>query len=161
MKYSNARLSIFIKGVPVLQGKIYLRQGKWIYLANIGPEKLWHKFNGYSIANQILETFSDAKIRPLILYKFAERNLVFQTTPSTFKKKGVPIFAGGHRQIILPIASWKFFKGDLQEPFNLPQLSVDSWLKPPIRTLHIDPQQYNESRLRLKEMFLKATQSSG
>lgn len=151
--FPQARLSIFISGHPVLQGKIYQREGKWIYLANIDGNKLWHKFNGYSIALQILETFSKAKIKPLILYKYAERNLVFQTNISTFKKKGIPILAGSHRQLILTIPEWKYFKDDLNEPYNLPNMSVDNWLKPPVKMLHIDPEQKLNSMFKLKEIW--------
>ena len=150
---TNARLSIFISGKPVLQGKVYTLKEKPVFLVNIDSNKLWKKFNGYSIANQILETFSKAKIKPLILYKFAERNLVFQTNISTFKKKGIPILAGGHRQLILTIPEWKYFKDDLQEPYNLPSMSVDQWLKPPVKMLHIDPEQKLNSMFKLKEIW--------
>ncbi len=157
----QARLSIFISGTPVLQGKFFYLNEKPVFLVNIDSNKLWKKFNGYSIANQILETFSKAKIKPFILYKFAERNLVFQTNISTFKKKGIPILAGGHRQLILTIPEWKYFKDDLQEPYNLPSMSVDQWLKPPVKMLHIDPEQQLNARLRLKEMFQQKIASLG
>lgn len=152
-QFPQARLSIFIKGTPVLQGKYYQLNEKPVFLVNIDEHKLWTKFNGYSIANQILETFSKAKIKPLILYKYVERNLVFQTNISTFKKKGIPILAGGHRQLILTIPEWKYFKDDLQEPYNLPSMSVDQWLKPPVKMLHIDPEQKLNSMFKLKEIW--------
>ena len=153
MTFPQARLCIFISGHPVLQGKYYTLNEKPVFLVNIDSNKLWKKFNGYSIALQILETFSKAKIKPLILYKYAERNLIFQTNISTFKKKGIPILAGGHRQLILTIPEWKYFKDDLNEPYNLPSMSVDQWLKPPVKMLHIDPEQKLNSMLRLKQIW--------
>lgn len=153
-KFPQARLSIFIKGHPVLQGKFYFLNEKPVFLVNIDDAKLWHNYNGYSIALQILETFQKAKLRPLILYKHITRNIVYQTTPSMFSKKGILVPYGSHRQSVLPINKWKIFKEDIQEPFNLPEVSVDNWLKPPVKTLHIDPEQLYNSRLRLKEMFL-------
>lgn len=153
--FPSARLSIFIKGCPVIQGKYYTLNGKPVFLVNIDDNKLFYNYNGYSISCQILETFSVAKLRPLILYKHLKKNIVYQTTPSVFNKKGILVSYGSHRQSVLPINKWKIFKGDLQEPYNLPSMSVDQWLKPPVRTLHVDPEQYNNSRLRLKELFLQ------
>ncbi len=152
-KFPQARLSIFISGHPVLQGKFFYLDEKPVFLVNIDEHKLWTKFNGYSIANQILETFSKAKIRPLILYKYAEKGIIYQTTPSKFVKFGIPVPFGNHRQTILTLNKWDFFKGDLNEPYNLPSISVDNWLKPPVKMLHIDPQQALDARLRLKEIF--------
>ena len=152
-QFPQARLSIFISGHPVLQGKYYVLNEKPVFLVNIDEHKLWTKFNGYSIANQILETFSKAKIRPLILYKYAEKGIVYQTTPSKFAKFGIPVPFGNHRQTILTLNKWDFFKGDLNEPYNLPSISVDNWLKPPVKTLHIDPEQKKNSDLRLKDIW--------
>lgn len=125
----TARLKIWIKGKPVLQGKYYERDGKPVFLCNIDRNKLWTTYNGYSIANQILEAFSKLKIRPLILYKYAERNLVYQATPSDFYRHGIQVDYGHHRQLILPVSKWKFFKEDLKEPFNLPAMTLDEWTK--------------------------------
>ena len=151
--FPSARLSIFISGHPVLQGKYYQINEKPVFLVNIDSNKLWKKFNGYSIANQILETFSKAKIKPLILYKYAEKGIVYQTTPSKFIKFGIPVPFGGHRQTILTLNKWDFFKDDLQEPYNLPSMSVDQWLKPPVKMLHIDPEQKLNSMFKLKEIW--------
>lgn len=158
--FPNARLSIFIKGHPVLQGKYYVLNEKPVFLANVDDAKLWHNYNGYSIANQILETFKKAKLRPLILYKHLTRG-IYQAVPSRFYKKAIQVDFGQHRQLVLPIKEWVFFKDDLQEPYNLPEVSVDNWLKPPVKTLHIDPDQYYESRLRLKEIFQQKIASLG
>lgn len=156
----NARLTIFIKGIPVIQGKIYKREDKWIYLANISNNKLWHNYNGYSIALQILETFQKAKLRPLILYKHIKSNIVYQTTPSMFNKKGILVAYGLHRQSVLPINKWKIFKDDLQEPYNLPEVSVDNWLRPPRVYPKVDMDQYLDSRMKLKEMFAQITKGN-
>lgn len=147
-----ARLSIFIKEHPVVQGKFYFLNEKPVFLVNIDDNKLWHNYNGYSIALQILETFQKAKIRPLILYKHITRNIIYQTTPSMFNKKGI-LVDYNHRQSVLPINKWRVFKEDLQEPFNLPEMSVGNWLNPPKLYPKIDMNQYIDSRRRLKEMF--------
>lgn len=152
MKMQTTRLSIWIKGKPVTQGKFFYINEKPVFLVNIDANKLWTRFNGYSIANQILEAFSKAKIRPLILYKYAERNLVYQATPSSFYKKGIPILAGSHKQMILPVKEWGYFKEPLEEPFHLPVMSVDEWLKSSVLT-QVDIKEYSNSRNRLKEIF--------
>ena len=153
-KFQLARLSIFIKGRPVVQGKYYVLNEKPVFLVNIDEHKLWHNYNGYSIASQILETFSKAKLRPFILYKYTTRNIIYQTTPSMFNKKGVLVSYGSHRQIVLPINKWKIFKEDLQEPFNLPQVSVDNWLKPPRKFYPVYQEDYIKQRMRMKQIFL-------
>lgn len=127
---TNCRLQIWIKGKPILQGKIYKLDEKWVFLANIDSHKLWRNYNGYSIATQILEAFQDLKIKPLILFKNIENKQVLQAIPSDFYKSGIPVSYGNHRQMVLPVIKWKFFKGDLQEPFNLPAKTVDEWKKP-------------------------------
>jgi hypothetical protein len=125
----TCRLSIWIKGKPILQGKYYTLNGKPVFLANIDEFKLWTTYNGYSIANQLLEAFSKAKIRPLILYHYAKRNLIYKATPSDFTKYGIQIEYGEHRQIILPLKKWHFFHEELAEPYGLPKMTVDEWLK--------------------------------
>lgn len=152
--FPPARLSIFISGQPVLQGKIYYLNEKPVFLVNIDDNKLFRNYNGYAIAAQIVETFKKAKLRPIILYKHTTRNLIYQTILGKFTSKGVLVNYGGHRQYVLPINNWTFFKDDLNEPYNLPSMSVDNWLKPPVKMLHIDPEQQLNARIRLKEMFL-------
>lgn len=125
----SCRLQIFIKGKPKLQGKFYTLNGKYVFLANIDQNKLWTTYNGYSIANQILEAFSKVKIRPVILYKYVEKNLIYKATPSDFRKYGIQVDYGSHRQLILPLAKWHFFHDDLQEPFGLPKMTTDNWIK--------------------------------
>ena len=125
---TNCRLMIWINKKPVLQGKIYKLDKKWVFLVNIDKNKIWHTYNGYSIATQILELFQKAKIRPLIIYKNIENEQLLLATPSTFYKYGIPVAFGGHRQIILTMNKWKFFKEELNEPFNLPQMTTSDWL---------------------------------
>lgn len=147
----NCRIKIFIKGKPVLQGKYYELNGKPVFLCNVDSHKLWYKYNGYSIANQILESFQKLKLRPLILYKNIENGLVFQATPSDFYKHGIPVNFGDHRQLILPVKNWKFFKGNLEEPFNLPALTLDKWMKKPdadVRNFSIQPNIFEQLRQR-------------
>jgi len=129
----TCRLQIFVKGKPILQGKFYYLGNKPIFLANVDEQKLWGKTGtlptGFSIANQLLEAFSKAKVRPLILYHFTTKNLVYKATPSTFKKYGFMVDYGSHRQTLLPLTKWTFFKEALCEPYGLPKLSVDDWLR--------------------------------
>ena len=153
-KFPQARLSIFISGTPVLQGKFYYLNEKSVFLVNIDDNKLFRNYNGYAIATQIVETFKKAKLRPIILYKHITRNLIYQTTLGKFTSKGVLVNYGGHRQYVLPISNWTFFKDDLNEPYNLPSISVDNWLKTPVKTLHIDPQEKLNSMLRLKRLWM-------
>ena len=158
--FPTARLSIFIKDKPVLQGKFYTLNEKPVFLVNIDDNKLFRNYNGYSIAQQIIEGFSKAKLRPLILYKHITRNIIYQTTPSTFTKKGVLVDYGGHKQFVLPIKNWKTFKGDLQEPYNLPQMTIDELIKPPKKYYpSISQDDYIKQRMKLKELFLQATQT--
>lgn len=152
--FPQARLSIFISGHPVLQGKYYQLNEKPVFLVNIDDNKLFRNYNGYAIAAQIVETFKKAKLRPIILYKHTTRNLIYQTTLGKFTSKGVLVNYGGHRQYVLPINNWTFFKEDLNEPYNLPSMSVDQWLKPPVKMLHIDPEQKLNSMLRLKQLWI-------
>jgi len=151
--FPTARLSIFISGQPILQGKIYYLNEKPVFLVNIDDNKLFRNYNGYSIAAQIVETFKKAKLRPTILYKHTTRNLIYQTTLGKFTSKGALVNYGGHRQYVLAMPHWTFFKEDLNEPYNLPSMSVYQWLKPPVKMLHIDPEQKLNSMLRLKEIF--------
>lgn len=148
---TNCRLQIWIQGKPVLQGKVYELDEKWVFLANIDSHKLWRNYNGYSIATQILEAFQKLKIKPLILYKNVENNQILQAVPSDFHKFGIPVSYGNHRQIILPILKWKFFKGDLQEPFNLPAKTIDEWTKTPdadARNFSIQPSIFQQIKDR-------------
>ena len=150
----TTRLSIWINKKPTLQGKFYYLGNKAIFLVNVDEHKVWTKFGGFSIATQILEAFRKGKVRPLILYKHIERNLIYQATPSDFYKHGIPVKYGGHRQMILPFINWKFFKGAINEPFDLPAMTVDEWLgetnKEP-RKVVVAP----SVKQRLKEDFLK------
>jgi hypothetical protein len=152
-QFPQARLSIFISGTPVLQGKYYTLNEKPVFLVNIDDNKLFRNYNGYAIAAQIVETFKKAKLRPIILYKHITRNLIYQTTLGKFTSKGALVNYGGHRQYVLSIPHWTFFKDDLNEPYNLPSMSVDQWLKPPVKMLHIDPEQKLNSMLRLKQLW--------
>lgn len=147
------RLSIFISGTPILQGKIYYLNEKPVFLVNIDDNKLFRNYNGYAIAAQIVETFKKAKLRPTILYKHVTRNLIYQATLGKFTTKGALVNYGGHRQYVLAMPHWTFFKEDLNEPYNLPSMSVDQWLKPPVKMLHIDPEQKLNSMFKLKEIW--------
>lgn len=106
-----------------------MQAGKPVFLANMTDAKWWRNFSGYSISCQILEAFTKAKIKPLILYKIVGKGLVYQATKTTFYKKGVLVPYGLHRQIVLPIQNWKPFTEALLEPYNLPILTTDEWLK--------------------------------
>jgi hypothetical protein len=149
------RLSIYIKGKNTPQGKVFIKDGKWIYLANITSNKYWRNYSGYSIATQLLEAFSKAKIRPLIIYRITDKNLAWSATPTTFLKKGIPV-TYDHRQQVLPIKKWKAYRERLDEPFNLPDLTVDEWVKSdPVEYHNATMDEYLESRERLNDIRLK------
>lgn len=123
----SARLSIWIAKKPVLQGKFYWLDKRPIFLFNVDKNKLWRNYNGYSIATQLLEVFSELKLRVTIIYKNIETGEKWSATPSDFYKYGIPVSWGSHRQLVLPIAKWKAFRLNLEEPFNLPKMTIDDW----------------------------------
>jgi hypothetical protein len=156
--HKEARLYIWIKKKPVLQGKFYYLKGKPVFLVNIDGNKLWTVYNGYSIANQILEALKCTTLRPTILYKHVEKNLVYMAKPSWFDKYGIQVGYGGHRQIVLPVSRWSFFKEPLDEPFGLPKMDVNEWKKgDPYIDKTINKNEYLKNMSRLKDIFDKVT----
>jgi hypothetical protein len=157
----NARLSIWIKNRPVLQGKFYYRDDKPVFLVNIDRKKWWKNYAGYSISAQILEAFSNARLRVLILYNLKEEGMVYWTKPTTFKKYGILVKWGGHRQYVLPINRWSLFaRGEfkLNEPFKLPAMTIDEWLKPEkkeVKIEYVTRKEYFKNMHRLSETFRK------
>lgn len=112
------------------QGKIYLIGEKPTYLADMTPHKWWVNYAGYSISKQILDAFSKKKIRPDIIYRVKEKNILYYATPTIFKKKGVLVPYGDHQQYILPIQYFKAREGTLErEPKNLPAMKLSDWIK--------------------------------
>lgn len=151
-----ARLSIWIKRKTVPQGKIFQKDGRWIYLANITSNKYWRNYSGYSIATQLLETFSKAKIRPLIIYRITDKNLAWSATPTDFLKNGIPVTYGSHRQQVLPIKKWKAHRKSLNEPFNLPDMTIDEWVKlDPVEYHGASMDEYVKAMDRLNETRIK------
>ena len=150
----QARLSIFIgHGKPIPQGKIYKKEDKWIFLANITDAKWFNNYSGYAISAQILEAFTKAKIRPRIIYNLYEKGIKYETTKSKFYSKGILVPFGNHRQYCLPIKNWKVCREDIKEPFGLPDLTIGKWIKGenPDAPVQISM----DVRLRLKEEFNK------
>lgn len=134
-QYPDAILKIFYKhnGVTKVeeQGKFFYLYDKPVFLADMTPAKWWHKFKGYSISRRILDAFSEAKLRPLIIYRLKKQGILYYTTPSKFKDKGILVPYGGHSQFILPIDQWETKQGSIpNEPFGVPILEVSKWLKP-------------------------------
>ena len=135
MNYKNAVLKIWYskdgKAYPFEQGKIYLDQGKWVYLADMTPAKLWRNYNGYSIAKQLAEAFSKTKIKPRILYRIKNSGLMYETNLSTFTgSKAIFVPYGSHEQWVLPLKNWKVKRAiDLNEPKGLSVMDLDKWVK--------------------------------
>jgi hypothetical protein len=75
-------------------------------------------------------------------------------TPSDFKKYGILVDYGSHRQFVLPLNKWRFFHDDLQEPFGLPKLSIDDWIKQSNNTIE-DCSAPLSVMQRLKEQAIK------
>lgn len=112
------------------QGKLFFYGGKLYFLADMTPRKYWGKYSGYSIAKQVLDAFSRAKIRPTIAYRIKKQNTVYLATLTTMKTKGVAVPYGGHEQYILPIQYWKTKINFIRNEFTgFPLMSVDEWLK--------------------------------
>ena len=133
MNYKNAVLQIWytFNGKPRAypQGKIYQDNGKWVYLQDMTPNTLWRNFNGYSIAEQVLDAFSRAKIRPQIIYRERHKGQLLYATPTLFKKKGIKANYGGHTQYILCLGYWKAKQGNVEDPHGLPVMELSKWLK--------------------------------
>lgn len=112
------------------QGKFYYREGKPVFLADMTPGKWWRNYGGYSIAKQILTAFSKAKVKPLIIYRLKEQNILYLTNSTTFQKKGILTPYGFHEQWVLPIKNFKATEGDIEnEPHGLPSMDLAEWLK--------------------------------
>lgn len=123
------------------QGKIWKDEstGKWFYLADMTGQKLWHNYNGYSIANQLLDAFSKVKIRPQIFYRRRDMASLFQTNMSAFRQKGIVVPYGSHSQTVLPLRYWEAKSASrIKEPKNLPVCSVDKWVKPDMQYKFLD-----------------------
>ena len=133
------------------QGKIFQKDGRWIYLADMTPAKLFYKVNGYAISRHILDAFSKAKIKPRILYRLKEKGIVYETVASTFKSKGILVNYGNHTQWILPLNKWKVVNLELNERKDYPTISVSEWLKEEDKD--IAPQIDSNLRARLKKEF--------
>jgi len=126
----EAVLSIFIKGKPVQQGKFFYLDGKPVFLANINPNKWWNNFNGWSIARQILDAFSKSRLRGVkIIYAYKKRATYYTTSATAFRKHGFLADWGGHQQYILNVKYWKANEGKVPEPYNLPVVSSDRWVR--------------------------------
>jgi hypothetical protein len=125
---NNAVLKIWINRKPVDQGKIF-KMDKWYYLADMTERKWYINYAGYAIADQILKAFSKAKIKPVILYRRRDLNVVYKTNATRFVKKGIQRDDGGHRQWILPLkGNWDTLKAKPAEPFGLKAMTVQEWL---------------------------------
>lgn len=112
------------------QGKFYYLNGKPVFLADMTPAKWWRSFGGYSISKQILDAFSKLKIRPQIIYRLKEKAILYFTTPTVFKKKGILVPYGFHEQYVLPIHNFKAVSVRLEsEPTNLPVMVLADWMK--------------------------------
>lgn len=112
------------------QGKFYYLDGKPTFLANMTERKWWRNYAGYSIAKQLLDAFSKAKIKPQIIYRIIEKSQCWYATPTLFKTKGILANYGYHEQYVLPQKNWKVKQGNVSyEPMNLPEIVLHDWLK--------------------------------
>lgn len=127
----NARLFIWIGKKKVPQGKIFKVYGnRWIYLANISERKFYRNYSqGLAISVRVLEAIQKAKINCSILYRWTEKGIIYWARRTDFYKYGILRADRSHRQIILPVNKWRVWKEPIGEPFNLPDVSVDSWSK--------------------------------
>ena len=116
---------------PFVQGKIYQDGKKWIYLADVDEKKLWHNYNGYSIAKQLTDAFSKLKLRVRICYRLKRQGLMYETNLSTITgAKSILINFGGHSQWVLPLKNWKVLKAIQDDIHGLPVTDLNKWSKP-------------------------------
>lgn len=112
------------------QGKFFYDSGKPVFLADMTPNKWWRNYGGYSIAKQLLNAFSETKVKPQIIYRVKERVTLYYTSQTQFLKKGVLISYGGHEQYVLCIRYFKAVNGNISdEPKNLPIINLNDWVK--------------------------------
>lgn len=118
------------------QGKIFQHDGTWVYLADMTPNKWMHNYNGYGIADQIIEAFRTMKIRPRIIYRRRDLHTMYETTLKHIKDHAPLAKFGGHAQWFLPLGKGKFEAitwTDFHEPKDLPILSVKDWMREPAK----------------------------
>jgi len=113
------------------QGKIFHSGDQWIFLANVDSQKYVRKYQGYSIALRLLEAFESQKLgRVTILYNEHKKHVIYATTSTVMKEKGVYDNLGSHRQVILPLKHWNILpKYHVQDPKNLPIVDIEDWAK--------------------------------
>ncbi len=115
------------------QGKFfYDSDGKAIFLADMSQNKVFRFCNGYSISKQIIEAFSELKIKPKIIYRRLDLNMIYKTTSSTFKALGIFGNWANHDQYVLPIkaGNWTTQSGNINdEPKGLPKMDLADWKK--------------------------------
>jgi len=136
--YKQAVLKIYYKDASGKlhaepQGKFfYTPEGKPLFLADMTEHKVFRFCNGYAISKQILEAFSELELRPKVIYRRLDLNMLYITTPSAFRLMGIPGTWANHGQFILPLreTNWEFKPGNVEyEPKDLPVISVDDWKK--------------------------------
>lgn len=110
------------------QGKICEMDGKQVYLADFGSAHPFNNFDGFPLAKQVYEALVEKKIRT-ILYRVKRLGTIYQTTPTTFARKGWLSAFGGHEQFILPVKNWTCRQRIFKESTTLPDLDLDKWLK--------------------------------
>ena len=126
----QAVLAIWIKRKLISQGKYCQIDGKDYFIANMTAVKLWRNYNGYGIAKRILDSFSENKLRPTIIYKREDLNQYYITKPSKFTTKGIGVKYGDHQQWVLPLKNWEWKEGRVKnEPSGLPVIDLAKWEK--------------------------------
>lgn len=135
-----AVLQIYIQGKPQEQGKIFFLPAFPVFIFNMKlinvfgqqvPNKLWRSYNSYSIAEQIFEALGKLPSKPScrIIANLAEKNCYWETTLSKFRKFGFVQPFGNHRQRLLYMKHWENKLGQIDEPKNLPVVTIDKWIK--------------------------------
>ena len=123
------------------QGKFFSYTGKPVFLADMTPNKWWRNYGGYSIAKQLLNAFSEVKVKPQIIYRVKEQGTLYCTNQTQFLKKGVMVAYGGHEQFVLPIRYFKAVNGNISdEPKNLPIVNLNDWVKEVSEHSLVEPQ---------------------
>jgi len=168
--YRKAVLKIYYKD---RFGKLHAEaQGKFfyldndekrpVYLADMTEAKWWRNYGGYSIAKQLLDAFSKAKLRVKIIYRVRKEGRYYTANMTMFKKKGVLVPFGGHDQYVLPIDKWQVEAGNINDPHDLPVMTISEWLKSQYQPKYYIPSDRENSVMEVsKEEYEKYYSKNG
>lgn len=112
------------------QGKIFQSGDNWFYVVNVDSKKFIRKYQGYSVAAQVLEAFENVGLkRVTVIFKDKEKHISYSTTAGLIKEKGVFDNFGSHRQFTLPLKDCSIIPYSNADPKGLPIVDLSDWSK--------------------------------